>query len=95
MVAAAMEAGATETAVVTGTIAAAVKATIVIARAPIHSATPAIPAIPAVVTAAVVAAAIIGRAVIATGIERRNVARARIDAGLITTGQPDRKRRNE
>jgi hypothetical protein len=63
----------------------------VIARTPVDSATPAIPAIPA----AVVAAAIVGRAIIPAGIKRRTITGGRVDAGLIATGKRDRERRKD
>jgi hypothetical protein len=87
----AMEAAAVAAAMETAAITAI--AAVVIARTPIDSATPAIPA--AVIAAPVIAAAIIGRAVIPTGVERRDVTGGRIDAGLIATGKRDRERRND
>jgi hypothetical protein len=59
----------------------------VVSGAPVDPATIAVPAI--------VAATIIGRAIIPAGIKRRNVTGGRVDAGLITTGKRDRKRRKD
>jgi hypothetical protein len=79
--------------------AAPIPAAMVIARAPVDTATPAVPApaiiAAAVVAAAVIAAAIVRRAIIAAGIERRDITDGGIDAGVLASGECDRERRND
>jgi hypothetical protein len=90
-----------EAAAVPTPIAAAMESSaVVIARTPIDAASVAVPPIittaAAIVTAgAVKGAAVVRRAVIAPGIDRRDITRAWVDAGLITTGEPDCQRGND
>jgi hypothetical protein len=74
--------------------AAPISAAMVIARAPVDTATPAVPA-PAIIAAAVIAAAIVRRAIIPAGVERLDITGGGVDAGVVTTGEPDCERRND